>query len=158
MGHVNAGQSGPGNSSHGPTFTGNGQRSIDQVRSILGKLDRNIDAARSRRLHDHLPAHSPNTTVPMGGAGGVQPQSPVPAHAAQTSNANAGLNAIIGAGKPGGTTATPQPAQTPAAAAKPAQAAGGMTTPLPPPATRSNFGRATPMRIARPNQGPMTGT
>ncbi|MBY0311064.1 MAG: hypothetical protein K2W85_03245 [Phycisphaerales bacterium] len=26
------------------------QRSFDQVRSILGKLDRNIDAARERRL------------------------------------------------------------------------------------------------------------
>ena len=31
------------------------QRSFDQVKNILGKLDRNIDAARQRRLQGPLP-------------------------------------------------------------------------------------------------------
>lgn len=35
---------------------GTSDRSFEQVKSILGKLDRNIDAARARRLHDGSPA------------------------------------------------------------------------------------------------------
>lgn len=35
---------------------GTSDRTFEQVKSILGKLDRNIDAARARRLHDHAPA------------------------------------------------------------------------------------------------------
>ncbi|HMN41590.1 MAG TPA: hypothetical protein PKE29_12145 [Phycisphaerales bacterium] len=31
-------------------------RSFDQVKNILGKLDRNIDAARARRLQGPMPA------------------------------------------------------------------------------------------------------
>jgi hypothetical protein len=34
----------------------NSQRSFDQVKNILGKLDRNIDAARARRLQGPVPA------------------------------------------------------------------------------------------------------
>lgn len=36
---------------------GTSERSFEQVKSILGKLDRNIDAARARRLD--VPAHTP---------------------------------------------------------------------------------------------------
>ncbi len=39
------------------------QRSFDQVKSILGKLDRDIDAARSRRLGD---GPSPVRSSPQG--------------------------------------------------------------------------------------------
>jgi hypothetical protein len=38
------------------------QRTFDQVRSILGKLDRDIDAARQKRLQTRLP--QPAATVP----------------------------------------------------------------------------------------------
>lgn len=46
---------------------GQSQRSFDQVKSILGKLDRNIDAARSRRLQDHTmpPPPAPVSTSPV---------------------------------------------------------------------------------------------
>lgn len=35
------------------------QRSFDQVKNILGKLDRNIDAARQRRLQGPIPIAAP---------------------------------------------------------------------------------------------------
>jgi hypothetical protein len=59
---------------------GQSQRSFDQVKSILGKLDRNIDAARSRRLQDHT---TPPATTPQPSAPVLQPvpaliPSPVP--------------------------------------------------------------------------------
>ena len=37
----------------------NSQRSFDQVKNILGKLDRNIDAARARRLQGPTPIAAP---------------------------------------------------------------------------------------------------
>lgn len=40
----------------------NSQRSFDQVKTILGKLDRNIDAARQRRLQGPTPVPAP---IPM---------------------------------------------------------------------------------------------
>lgn len=45
---------------------GQSQRAFEQVKSILGKLDRNIDAARSRRIQDHTTAPSsvPPTPAP----------------------------------------------------------------------------------------------
>ncbi len=63
------------------------QRSFDQVRSILGKLDRNIDAARQRRLQvapaggmmpapAPLPAPAPQPAAVRPGFG--QQQSPMP--------------------------------------------------------------------------------
>ena len=48
------------------------QRTFDQVKNILGKLDRNIDAARARRMQ----APTPNT--PIANAGG-----PIPISSAQ---------------------------------------------------------------------------
>lgn len=41
---------------HGVTVMSTSQRTFEQVRSILGKLDRDIDAARARRLQTR---HSP---------------------------------------------------------------------------------------------------
>lgn len=37
------------------------QRTFDQVKSILGKLDRDIDAARERRLQQRLSPLGPST-------------------------------------------------------------------------------------------------
>lgn len=59
---------------------GQSQRSFDQVKSILGKLDRNIDAARSRRLQDHT---TPPAAAPVPAPSVLQPApaliaSPVP--------------------------------------------------------------------------------
>jgi hypothetical protein len=41
------------------------QRTFDQVRSILGKLDRDIDAARQKRLQTRLPQAAPVGAPPM---------------------------------------------------------------------------------------------
>jgi hypothetical protein len=43
-------------------------RSFDQVKNILGKLDRNIDAARARRLQGPVPAPAVPATVPAAAA------------------------------------------------------------------------------------------
>jgi hypothetical protein len=40
-------------------MSANSQRSFDQVKNILGKLDRNIDAARQRRLQGPTPVPAP---------------------------------------------------------------------------------------------------
>jgi hypothetical protein len=66
---------------------GTSERTFDQVKSILGKLDRNIDVARSRRLHEDSPVPVPSTPVrssPMTGnngqtIGGPATSVPVPA-------------------------------------------------------------------------------
>lgn len=58
------------------------QRSFDQVRSILGKLDRNIDAARERRLQVPPAANTLPAPVPAPApapAAARQPFSPAPA-------------------------------------------------------------------------------
>mgnify|MGYP000278568414 CR=1 FL=1 len=51
------------------------QRTFDQVKSILGKLDRDIDAARERRLQQRL---MPIAAVPQAPTGGgvFVPQTP----------------------------------------------------------------------------------
>lgn len=44
------------------------QRAFDQVKNILGKLDRNIDAARSRRISDGMdktPMSLPSAVAPV---------------------------------------------------------------------------------------------
>lgn len=58
------------------------ERAFDKVKSILGKLDRNIDAARARRLHG-TPAPSPIPSpavqaipAPAGGAPGAPSFTP----------------------------------------------------------------------------------
>lgn len=43
---------------------GTSDRTFEQVKSILGKLDRNIDAARARRLHDNSPAPARPSPAP----------------------------------------------------------------------------------------------
>lgn len=53
-------------------------RTINQVRAILNKLDRSIDEARERRLH---PAPPPAPTPPP---------APAPAHKPQTSPPSSG--------------------------------------------------------------------
>lgn len=40
------------------------QRTFDQVRSILGKLDRDIDAARQKRLQTRMPQPAPIAPSP----------------------------------------------------------------------------------------------
>lgn len=69
------------------------QRSFDQVKNILGKLDRNIDAARQRRLQTGVPA-------PVA----AQP-APVPAPAAATNRQN--FNPSTPAPMPTFSTVTP---------------------------------------------------
>lgn len=101
------------------------QRSFDQVKSILGKLDRNIDAARARRTQDRaLPVVLPTA---------ITAAPPAPA-------------------MPGPVTAT--------AASSSTQAVPGLpSTPGSPGVNgHSTFGRATPMRFARPAPLNNTGT
>ena len=45
-------------------MSANSQRSFDQVKNILGKLDRNIDAARQRRLQGPTP-HPVAAPIPI---------------------------------------------------------------------------------------------
>lgn len=61
------------------------QRTFDQVKSILGKLDRDIDAARERRLQQrHMPvppvgqpaAYVPPVVSPIMPAGRTTPATP----------------------------------------------------------------------------------
>ena len=95
------------------------QRTIDQVKSILGKLDRNIDAARARRMQDR-PGTPPvsATTIP----------------------------------------ATPAPGPTLAPATMQSQPNTTIPATTPPSANRSQYGRATPMRLTRPTPLNNTGT
>lgn len=50
------------------------QRTFDQVKNILGKLDRNIDAARAKRTQVRPPM--PATPAPVPAATGSTPMSP----------------------------------------------------------------------------------
>lgn len=90
----------------------NSQRSFDQVKNILGKLDRNIDAARQRRLQGPTPVPGTPATVGTIGAAVVAPP-PAP------------IRANFG---------SPTPALTPLPTF-------GNAAP-----SRSQYGRATPMR------------
>lgn len=109
------------------------QRTIEQVRSILGKLDRRIDVLREQRNDHAAPAaHAPASTTnqqhgPLIGA--AQPQAQVNHH--QTTAAD--NHRLIGAGshqvlRPTGTTGAPAP--------------------TPPAPSRSPYGKATPLRPA----------
>ncbi|HVU63240.1 MAG TPA: hypothetical protein VHC70_04650 [Phycisphaerales bacterium] len=51
------------------------QRTFDQVKNILGKLDRNIDAARARRMQ-----------APANGASAPSNGGPIPISSAQPAN------------------------------------------------------------------------
>lgn len=103
------------------------ERTFEQVKNILGKLDRNIDAARARRLHDDTPPgvmHGRPAAI-----GATQPTPPSTAHSAP---------ALIGGSTPQTSNSSHS---TPHVPAKP---------PMP---SKSGFGRARPLR---PNGG-MTG-
>ena len=49
------------------------QRTLEQVKSILGKLDRRIDAVRARRLGGPLPPAPPIAAAPTIGASDLRP-------------------------------------------------------------------------------------
>ncbi len=109
------------------------QRTIEQVRSILGKLDRRIDVLREQRNDNAAPGtHAPATATNQHGPliGAAQPQAPVNHH--QTTAAD--NHRLIGAGssqqvlRPTGTTGAP-----------------ALTPPAP---SRSPYGKATPLRPA----------
>lgn len=93
------------------------QKTMDQVKSILGKLDRNIDAARAKRMQDR----------------------PAPTNGVALTNTSA----------PGPLSATPAPIPV-SSTTIPA------TAPVNP--NRSQYGRATPMRLIRPQPLNNTGT
>lgn len=101
-------------------------RSFEQVKNILGKLDRNIDAARARRLHTNspVPAGVPRTPAVVGVNGQQTAGAP-----------QSGSSALIGA--------SAQPSHAPAV---PAQ------TPRPAMPSKSGFGRARPLRPSGANQ------
>jgi hypothetical protein len=54
---------------------GTSERSFNQVKSILGKLDRSITEARDRRTRGPLPA-SPSEPSPVNPAASTQPTPP----------------------------------------------------------------------------------
>lgn len=57
------------------------QRSLEQVRSILGKLDRDIDAARAKRLGSPVPPQppaEPTNTEPTPPLPAITPPTPPP--------------------------------------------------------------------------------
>lgn len=128
---------------------GTSQRAFDQVKSILGKLDRDIDAARARRLHDHTP-HAPGAASAAGPASAHSPSPNPGATQAPAPSTQA----------PSSPSPSPAPTLTPTLNPTPAMphhtGAGkpGVAPAANPP--RSPFGRATPMRISRPSG--MTGT
>lgn len=115
------------------------QRALDQVRSILNKLDRDIDAARARRLHD-----------PATGPIGAGPQSAPPPVIAPQSSLQVGAGTGAGVA-PRPALATNAPGPVPAKVPLP----GGLGAQAPANNPRSPFGRAQPMRATRP---PLTGT
>lgn len=103
------------------------QKTFDQVKSILGKLDRNIDEMRQRRLGDPAPRQpvaTPHNTSPVIGPS---------------------LNTTIGAGS---TIHAIKPVQLPSGIPG-ANGHGGAHIPhvhQAPPATKSGYGRAQPIR------------
>lgn len=66
------------------------QRTFDQVKNILGKLDRNIDDARARRMQDRLPNQPAMASLPT--ATPSAPPMPIPM---PTSNAGPGALAPL---------------------------------------------------------------
>jgi hypothetical protein len=111
------------------------QKTFDQVKSILGKLDRNIDAVRERRLGDP-PSPVGLTAGPgrgmdqlVGGAGARPLGGGLPANYPN-------MNTLIGA---------PAAAPVPAAGPQPGQTAAGA-----PAASKSPYGRAQPIRQQPP--------
>ncbi len=99
------------------------QKTLDQVKSILGKLDRNIDALRERRLGE---PNIPGTRPPVPGMPGP---ALVPPGFAAAPNYN---DMLIGRAA---VPTPPAPAPAPSPAASPAAAN-----------SRSPYGRAQPLR------------
>jgi hypothetical protein len=99
------------------------QRTFDQVKNILGKLDRNIDAARAKRTQVR-PATAPTPSV-----------APV-----MTGTSGMNANTLIG-----GPSTTAAPVVTPS----PALIGQGHTGPT----QRSIYGRAQPMRPSNGTNG-----
>jgi hypothetical protein len=62
---------------------GPSEKSFNQVRSILGKLDRSIDEARARRTQPPAPPPAPRP---------VAPQNPLPLPGPKPMHANPGQN------------------------------------------------------------------
>lgn len=54
------------------------QHTMDQVRSILGRLDRSIDQAREKRLHGQVPAVTGAIEKPAARAPEPAPRQPSP--------------------------------------------------------------------------------
>jgi hypothetical protein len=52
---------------------GTSERTINQVRAILEKLERSIDAAREKRLDPQPPASAGASVAPAGGGAASQP-------------------------------------------------------------------------------------
>jgi hypothetical protein len=77
---------------------GTSQKAFDQVKSILGRLDRSIDQVRERRLGPDQPPARPAPAQPAGFTAAPAPVPPPPA------NAFTNQNQIIG---------TPAPAPSP---------------------------------------------
>ena len=102
------------------------QRTINQVRSILGRLDRSIDEARDRRLK----GESPESQKPSRG-----PTEPILADEPDRAGRAAGTNPA----------ATSQ-----AAASAPPPVGPARATPKPP----SPFGRAKPLRKTGSDDAP----
>lgn len=103
------------------------QRSFDQVKSILGKLDRNIDAARQRRTQVRPPT----------------PAAPIPPVSSTDANQLIGL------------PSTPRPAAQPAAPVPQAPGTPAATGPGSVVNGRSIYGRAQPLRPTSPNPPPL---
>lgn len=124
------------------------QKAFQQVKNILGKLDRNIDQLRERRLGD------PVTPTP-----GLAPQPGGTIGAAANGTHNGAIAAGLGGPRPDGIAATPvnpmniligakAPAQ-PAPAAQPAPSTANLPNNVNTAANnspRSPYGRAQPLR------------
>ena len=112
------------------------QKTIDQVRSILGKLDRSIDALRERRLGE-------GPMLAGARAGFPSVAAPIPASAAGFAQAPSYGEMLIGR------SSVPAPALT----GHPAGPLPRPVAPAPTPApNRSPYGRAQPMRTPPPGE------
>jgi hypothetical protein len=117
---------------------GTSQRAFDQVKAILGKLDRSIDQVRERRIGGPAPRPAVAAAGAVGGASysGVNPLNSFIGKATQA----VGPNTFIGTGS---APATASPAASPAAEP--------MTDLPTSPPSASKWGRAQPIR--RDGQG-----
>lgn len=97
------------------------QKAFDQVKSILGKLDRNIDSVRQRRMGDPVPARPVTQAI----ASGTQVNG-TPGVLGPT------LNTVVGGGS-GSATQAAVPAQAPVNHV-----------------SKSGYGRAQPLRSSHP--------